>query len=753
MKPRLQITLSHKGFVIVCLPLFVELVFVAVLLLLLSRVDDQSNRQLHYQKVISQTAGIERAFERSGNALATYIVTGDGAYLKQYRTAIAEIAPALKALAKPAQSDRQLSEALENLPEKVQQTIKLFNQTASNLESSDAANSGQRARLYESLKASIEGVQQQLSELISREKNMVELSAQQQEAARQHIYGFVLIGTGLNILLALFMGHIFYTGITGRLRTLMDNTYRLSRAQTLNPPVIGYDEISHLDGVFHDMARALADAARKERAVIENALDVICSLDADGRFSAVSPASVEVWGYSPQELIGKNYIDLILSEDVQMTEQAVNAICQERSAEPFENRMRRKDGQLVYILWSAYWSPAEKSLFCVAHDITERKLAENLLRESEARVRSIIESMPVGLMIVNEEGIIEVINPHTEKMFGYRFDELCGKHVNMLLPKAQEFEQKQLREEGLDKLIGKVCELEGLRKSGEIFPVEFTLENYLTVDGQRFLANMLDASERHEIERIKREFVATVSHELRTPLTAIRGSLTLLTLGVLGEFPEQAQKVIKIAERNSLRLIDLINDLLDLEKMQTGKMEMTFSTTSLSHVFERSFETVRPFADGYGIVFEVENTDAQVVGDEERLVQVMVNLLSNAVKYSPRQSTVKVAVKTLDSQVKVSIIDRGRGVPVDLQDKVFDRFQQVDSSDATRKGGSGLGLAICKSIIEQHQGRIGVESCEGEGSCFWFEVPLAPKPAAAVQVPEPSETALLLENSRAEERA
>jgi CheY-like chemotaxis protein len=233
---------------------------------------------------------------------------------------------------------------------------------------------------------------------------------------------------------------------------------------------------------------------------------------------------------------------------------------------------------------------------------------------------------------------------------------------------------------------------------------------------------MLDVSQRQEVERMKQDFVSTISHELRTPLTSIRGSLGLLASGVLGELSTDARQMVTVAERNSVRLIALINDILDFEKLEHGKMEMDIRPISLMRVLERSIETISAMAVQEGVSIELRCPSAMVLGDEARLGQVTVNFLSNAVKYSNRGGTVVVSAAVHGDIVEVRVTDRGRGIPSALQDRLFQRFQQIDSSDARTKPGTGLGLAICRAIIDQHGGEIGVESREGEGSSFFFRV-------------------------------
>ncbi|HYK03091.1 MAG TPA: ATP-binding protein [Thermoanaerobaculia bacterium] len=229
-------------------------------------------------------------------------------------------------------------------------------------------------------------------------------------------------------------------------------------------------------------------------------------------------------------------------------------------------------------------------------------------------------------------------------------------------------------------------------------------------------------SEREEVDRLKKDFVSTVSHELRTPLTSIRGSLGLLASGVMGDLTAEARQLVTVAERNSIRLITLINAILDFEKLENGNVEMALRPVPLQRIFDRALDSVSAFAEQEGVRIDVQRTGAVVVADETRLIQVVANLLSNAVKYSHRGGAVTMRARPLDGQVEAQVIDRGRGIAADKQEKIFDRFHQVDSSDARTQSGTGLGLAICKAIIEQHGGTIGVESVEGEGSTFSFRV-------------------------------
>jgi signal transduction histidine kinase len=229
-----------------------------------------------------------------------------------------------------------------------------------------------------------------------------------------------------------------------------------------------------------------------------------------------------------------------------------------------------------------------------------------------------------------------------------------------------------------------------------------------------------------EVERLKNGFLSTVSHELRTPLTSIRGALGLLASGALGALSDEVGEVVAIAERNAVRLIALVNDILDLERLETGTIELQFAQVPVESILRRALESVATFGQKHGVTVEAPEVSSMIWADADRIVQVLVNLLSNAVKFSPPGSVVTIGVGLRESWVEFRVTDRGRGVPVSHRRAIFERFRQVETSDAREKGGTGLGLAICKSIIEQHGGTIGVESEEGSASTFWFRVGTSP---------------------------
>ncbi len=256
---------------------------------------------------------------------------------------------------------------------------------------------------------------------------------------------------------------------------------------------------------------------------------------------------------------------------------------------------------------------------------------------------------------------------------------------------------------------------------------EWTVTPLVNADGAiiSVVAQGQDVTRQLEAERMKKEFTSTLSHELRTPLTSIIGSLQLINSGVLVDLEKDVAELTAVAERNGTRLLDLINDLLDIEKIESGKLTLTSEVFDLGELVRESLVLNKAFAERFKVRFELKEQPAQrsVHADRKRLLQVMTNLLSNAAKFSPEGGSVDVTLEALGGRLRVGVHDRGPGIPEAFRGRIFGRFAQADSTAARQKSGTGLGLAISKRLVEMMQGRIGFEPREGGGTTFWFELP------------------------------
>ena len=484
----------------------------------------------------------------------------------------------------------------------------------------------------------------------------------------------------------------------------------------------------------HTMTESLRQSEERFRASFEDAAIGMALVAPGGRWLKVNRALCEIVGYTEKELLERSFQDITHPEDLDVEVALANRVLTGEILQYSRaKRYLHRDGRVVWVLLSVSLVRNEKGepLHFIAQiqDIAERDLARKALEASEERLRSVIDNMIEGLIICDGRSVIDSANSAAERMFGYGRGELVGQHLRILLPRYATQNADAYLQDAARKALGRVTRWEGRKRSGDVFPFELSLYNFETSQGRRFAGYIRDVSELDRLERMKKEFVATVSHELRTPLTSIRGSLRLLSGGALGELPDEARDVVAIAERNTLRLITLINDILDLERLEMGRMEIRFERHDAATIVERSVESVRGLAEQQRVSLDVRPSGAPVWGDPDRLVQVLVNLLSNAIKFSPEGGNVTVTCEETSEGAEFRVADKGRGIPASHRELIFQRFQQVESSDARKKGGTGLGLAICKAIVEQHGGTIGVESEPGRGSTFWFRVASRPTPA------------------------
>jgi PAS domain S-box-containing protein len=349
--------------------------------------------------------------------------------------------------------------------------------------------------------------------------------------------------------------------------------------------------------------------------------------------------------------------------------------------------------------------------------------ATEQLKSSEARIRAVIEGLPVGVILVSEDGEIGFMNPKAELLFGYATGTSTSQPLSRLFDEQAKGSASDFKIGIIAKALNRIEEFTGLRADGTTVPIELTVSRFSGPEEKGFLIGVQDITERHELDRMKQEFVAMVSHDLRAPLTSIGLSFELISMGKYGALTDEGLKKVKRDQTNIERLVALINDLLDIDKIESGRMELDLRVGDVHEIFERSVAAVWDLADGKGIKIKIAPEHFDVVADADRIVQVLVNLMSNSIKFSPENSYIEISSLPMERSLEIRVTDHGRGIPADKKDLVFERFKQVSRDDATKLGGSGLGLAICKAIVEAHKGSIGVESEEGIGTTFWFKLP------------------------------
>ncbi|MGI3782688.1 MAG: ATP-binding protein, partial [Janthinobacterium lividum] len=381
---------------------------------------------------------------------------------------------------------------------------------------------------------------------------------------------------------------------------------------------------------------------------------------------------------------------------------------------------------------------ARQSLLGVDNDRLRRQLEERVaertrsLRQITARTDLMVESVGEGIYGVDPDGLITFVNPAAAQALGYAADDLtgCDAHATFhargpdgnLLPKEQCYITEAVR----DGLVATSEDDSYVRRDGRLLPVEVTTTPLLeddTVVGAVVIFR--DVTQRREVERLKSEFVSMVSHELRTPLTAIQGSLGLISGGALGPLPTGAARMLEIASISAHRLNRLVDDILDIERIESGVLVLQPGWQDARAVVDAAVEQMQVLAVEAGVRMRVGVVEGAVHADPDRAAQTLINLIGNALKFSYPGGRVEISGWVRDDVVEFCVTDEGRGIPGDRLERIFNRFEQVDSSDAREKGGFGLGLAISRSLVERSGGRIWATNNPERGATLHFTLPRA----------------------------
>jgi len=481
---------------------------------------------------------------------------------------------------------------------------------------------------------------------------------------------------------------------------------------------------------------ALETSQHHTRQILATARDAFVSADAVGRVLEWNPQAEELFGYSRQEALGASVGELVFPPAIH--ERFARGVRHDLSTgestvlgQRMEITAAHRDGREFPIELTMTTLDTTGGLVfnTFLRDISERKAAERLV---ERQRRQLEEAQAVGGFGSWERDLVTGKGTWSAEMFRLlgmepqdepmSFDTL----LELVHPDDRAAMNAARQSHGSISVEHRVRRPDGservLHARGEVILAE---------DGTplRMLGTEQDITERRAAERAKDEFTAVVSHELRTPLTSIRGSLGLLESGVLGPLPEKGRRMVEIAVENTDRLVRLINDILDIERMNSGAVEVRQRPCDAAELIGRAVDGVRQFAADADVTLAAEVTSVTLHADPDRVLQALTNLISNAVKFSPAGSTVWLGAERCDGGVRFDVRDDGRGIPADKLESIFERFQQVDASDSREKGGTGLGLAICRAIVERHGGRIWVESQPGAGSTFSFVLPARHHPA------------------------
>jgi two-component system, OmpR family, sensor histidine kinase VicK len=484
---------------------------------------------------------------------------------------------------------------------------------------------------------------------------------------------------------------------------------------------------------------ALRTSEERYRQLVESSVAFIFSHDLNGVLLSINSHAADKLGYTAEELVGtplRNYIDPAHQAEFDAYFEALKADTDlERQDQEYQGRfyLLGKAGQQCIIAYrNRVLHPAGADPVVLSHgiDITEQTQAEDELTALTRQHQSILDSVGDGIWGVDTEGRVTFINRSGAEMLGYAPQELLGKNMHELVHYSHPDGSPYPAEEC--PLTGSVTRETPLhvnddvfwRKDGTSLPVEYVacplVENG-RADG--VVVAFTDVTERRRLDRMKDEFIATVSHELRTPLTSLRAALGLVASGALENRPEKIRPMLDIALTNCDRLVRLVNDIVDFERIESGNLPLHKAEWNAIDLLRRAMDPERASATRAGLHFRIDAEPVDVLVDGDRILQVLGNLIRNAIKFSEKGGEIRLAaLASSEKEVTFEVQDHGAGIPPEKLDLIFDRFQQADASDSRLQGGTGLGLALARGIVNQHGGRIWAKSSPGSGSSFYFTV-------------------------------
>ena len=493
---------------------------------------------------------------------------------------------------------------------------------------------------------------------------------------------------------------------------------------------------------------ALLSSQTRYKQVVENSLGFLFTCSMDGRLTSLNEFTAETLGYRAQTLIGRPVSELLDDNDA-ATFQGGLAELETREEWQGSLRLRRSDGVYRRIAFRSrrMQLPGEQP-FILNHgiDVTEQHEAEEALHLATRQRELILESVGDGIYGIDLYGRMTFVNQAAARILASTPEDLTGRDLHQAVyrgsPEGISYSQ------AASPITLAMHRSASIRMRDEVFwrqdgisiPVDYSASPLLEegrISGM--VVAFQDISERRRLERMKDEFISTVGHELRTPLTSLRASMGLISSGALDKRPDKRKLMLDVAIGNVDRLVHLVNDILDFESIDKGRLALDCQPVKAIDLLKKAETEAQGPANTAHIQFHIEAKQERVLADEVRIVKVIRELITNAIKFSPPDTTIRLGAHPAEprptdpgsdphpEEVCFTVEDEGRGIPPEKLEKVFDRFQQGDASDTRARGGTGLGLALCRSIVEQHGGRMWAENMPEKGSRFSFTLPSAPK--------------------------
>ena len=555
-----------------------------------------------------------------------------------------------------------------------------------------------------------------LSESLEQDLRLSPVSSQSYTATLSRI---LLVALAAVFAACLITSSVLTNYIDKRLAIIRDNSRRLASGHPLHSLMDGSDEISTLDKEFHAMAAAIAEVTRIEKDILENASDIIITIDQHLTVQSANRACVRLW--KDKELVATSILGLA-PERVHDRMQRFFDHCRHSGTPGFiEIPMISNPQRELFVSVAAQWSGENQLFSCMLHDITTRKQAEDVVRASEKRLRAMLEEMPAGMLLIDQSFNVIGSNHLSALLLGATADELLNRPLSDLLEGAG---KTRIDLGWLNQAKATKHVLAPVLPNADTTHLEVSVDTVAFPGGECFLLVLLDITAAQNLEALRRQLIDAITSKIVRPLKAINSALALLNDTVSKQSNELLSKFLKTAFQESDRLLKLFSELLEIESSNIRQLSVHKTIVSVQDLLERSLEAVRITAEKRGIRLIGTATTARLYADPDRIVQVLINLVFNALKFTPSGGYVKLEAEEVDGNtLELRVIDSGCGIPSGMEEAIFEPFKQVSASDALSKGGSGLGLFICKSIVEKHDGTIAAKN-HTDGATFYIRLPI-----------------------------
>ncbi|MBS1992098.1 MAG: PAS domain S-box protein [Cyanobacteria bacterium SZAS LIN-3] len=582
----MRITLSQQGLVLILVPLALEIAFTFMLLAVMQ----QSQHEVAREERARQVAMSFNRISRYMMAEAAGIMMANPGGKGGSNHASLNIPPEFERLQNLTKDNPTLLAYVNTVKDRWEEGQRQMHDVKILAEDNPAAILVAYSRLKKIISSIYLSAEEAANYAQATDALVPSAQIVDQARIRLLIIGFL----AFNIITAVVLWLTFNKRTNARLRVLITNAQAMAMDRPVFERLEGSDELTELQRVLLTMSSSLAQARTKERAVLDNAADIICSIDEKGVFVTASSAVQNLWHCDESDVLGRRLADIILEEDFEKTRRLMEEIRETGTTRTIENRVKTGAGQVVDVQWSITWSRDENNYICVVHDITER---------------------------------------------------------------------------------------------------------------------------RH-LERMRQDFLNMITHDIRTPLSSVQAFLNLLESSVYGQLNEKGSVKLKATEQSVELVIRLIKDMLDLEKAESGQLMLDLEDTSTQTVMLKAIDIVKPLAEQKNIELKPTGTDLPITVDQGRIVQVLVNLCGNAIKFAPAGTAVTLYSQMQGNKPTISVTDQGPGIKAEDQKRIFNKFEQVSAADATARGGTGLGLAIARVLVENHGGKLTVQSDGRSGTTF-----------------------------------